>query len=104
MTNITMSEIKIIFFSVVFVALTGVFVALYALQPVTSQQYTGETSAANASSSTSSTWINGMLSVLPAPFNSADLVIIVAIFIAPVSFMLAPIAVRYLKDLVTQWV
>lgn len=104
MTSLTSSEIKTIYFGITFIILVGIFVALYNSQPIAQQQYTGETGAQNASSSGSSDWIALLVSGLPAPFNDVQLLIVVSIFVTPVSIMLGYVAVRAFKDLISQWV
>lgn len=104
MTSLTNAEIKTIYFGITFFILVGVFVALYNSQPIEQKQYTGETGAKNESSSGSSDWITSLVSGLPAPFNDVQLLIVVSIFVTPVSIMLGYIAVRAFKDLISQWV
>lgn len=104
MTNITTSELKFIYFAVILIAVVGVFSALYAAEPITETvQYTSDTSYQNATTATETSWISSLLSIFPAPFDDPDILIVTAIFIAPISFMMAPIAIRYAKDIVTQW-
>jgi len=104
MTSLTNAEIKTIYFGITFFLLVGVFVALYNSAPVEQKTYPGETSASNASSTGSSDWIAGLVSGLPAPFNDVSLLIVVSLFVTPVSIMIGYIAVRALKDLITQWI
>jgi len=104
MTSLTNAEIKTIYFGITFFILVGVFVSLYNLAPVQQIGYAGETSASNQTSTQSSDWIASLVAGLPAPFNNTSLLIVVSVFVTPVTLMLGYVAVRALKDLVSQWV
>lgn len=104
MTSLTNAEIKTIYFGITFFAFVGIFVSLYNSSPIEQKTYQGETSAFNSSSTGSSDWIASLVSGLPAPFNDTALLIVVGLFVTPVSIMIGYIAVRALKDLLTQWV
>lgn len=110
MTNITESEIKIIYFGLIFMSLLGIFWYLYSENPASEYvQYSTspETSSQNTSTSSSggSSWISGLIDInryIPSGF--VDLSIVTAIFLTPVIIILIPTSVRFIKDLVTQWV
>lgn len=104
MTSLTSSEIKLIYFGLIFVGVVAAFVGLYSSNPIQEHTYQGESNAENATSSSSSLWISGLIGTLPSPFNDANLVIIVSIFITPVVIILGYVAVRALKDLISQWI
>lgn len=104
MTSLTNAEIKTIYFGITFLLLVGVFVSLYNSSPIEQTQYSGEKDAHNQTQTGSSDWISSLVSGLPAPFNDVQLLIVVSLFVTPVSIMLGYIAVRALKDLISQWV
>ena len=104
MTDITQYELKIVFFGICFISAVGVFWALYSQAPIQDVKVnyeTGTTAMNGSTSTTSSSWISNLIT-LPSGFK--DLTIVTTIFLAPVIIFLAPIAVRYIKDLVTQWI
>jgi len=103
MTSLTSSEIKTIYFGLVFFIVIGALAAFYNQSPIPDYSYQGETNAASASSSTSSDWIASLVSALPSPFNDVGVALVTSIFVTPVALFLAYIAVRALKDLITQW-
>lgn len=104
MTNLTSSEIKIIYFALFFVAILGAWMSVYYQNPLpTTQTYTGNTTTSNATSVSSDAWISGLISSLPVPFNSSITLIIGSIIVLPVGIMLGYIAIRAIKDLATQW-
>ena len=104
MTSLTDSEIQIIKFGVYFIAVVGVFGALYASNPIPDITYGGDTETGISTSPTSSSWISGLISALPAPLDDVNLLIVSAIFVSPIAVMLGFVALRYIKDIVTQWV
>jgi len=104
MTQLTELEIKIVSFGVTFLAIVGLFVAIYSQNPIPETSYQGETEIGISTSSSQSSWISGLIGALPAPFDDANLLIVTSIFIAPITVMLGYIALRALKDLLTQWV
>lgn len=104
MTNLTSSEIKIVYFALFFVAILGAWMAIYYENPIpSSQAYGGATNATNSTSVSSDTWITGLITSLPSPFNSTITLIVGSIIILPVGIMLGYIAIRAIKDLATQW-
>jgi len=104
MTSLTTTEIKILMFGLFFVAIIGVFVALYNSQPVVLNSYQGETTATNQTTASSSSWISGLFGVLPKPFDDPMTGLIGAIIIIPITIMTAYIGIRAIKDLISQWV
>lgn len=104
MTQITMTEMKFIFFGIVFLGVIGAFLSLYSNQPIEQQQYGGQQNVGISTTATEDSWISGLLSNLPEPFNDPAVAIVSAIFIIPVSVILVFISLRALKDLITQWV
>jgi len=104
MTQLTSLEIKIVSFGVTFLAIVGLFVAIYSQNPIQEQEYQGETKIGISTSPTQSSWISGLIGALPSPFNDANLLIVTSVFISPIIVMLSYIGLRALKDLVTQWI
>ena len=104
MTQLTSGEIMVLFWGIIFVSILGVFLSLYNDAPIEEKGYVGETDASSATTTASSTWISNLISALPKPFDDANILIISSIFITPVVIMLSYIAVRALKDLISQWV
>jgi hypothetical protein len=107
MTQITITEIKIILFAITFSVIIGVFIALYNQNPVNTSvttTYTGQTSVSATNATGSSDWVTSFLHVLPAPFNDANFLSVFTIFLTPIIIFLGFIALRVLKDLVTQWI
>ena len=105
MTNITTGELRIILFCLFFGAILSGFMAMYSESTIVSKQRNIERSVNQSVNSTSSSsWIAGLIEPLPAPLNDTKVLIIFSIFLVPISIMLAPIAIRYLKDLATQWI
>jgi len=103
MTSLTSSEIKTIYFGIVFFILIGALASFYNQSPIPDYSYQGETSATSASSSESSNWIASLVSALPSPFNDVGVALVTSIFVTPVALFLSYIAVRAIKDLITQW-
>ena len=104
MTSITNGEIKIVFFSLFFMAILFVWVGLYNNEPIPDQVYQGETSASNKTSTESSSWISNIIQPLPAPFNDAIVLIVAGVILTPIIILLSYIAIRAIKDLISQWV
>ncbi len=103
-TEITVADMKILYFGLIFMSVVGVFVVLYNQQPI--ESYTPLSSEVEGTQGISTSvlapaWITELLSI-PQPF--ADLVMVLAIFMVPVSILLSIVAIRYVKDLATQWI
>jgi len=104
MTQITETEMKFIFFGLVFVALVGAFIAMFNNQPINTQSYTGDRSIGISTSAAPTSWIEHLVSKLPPPFDDPMFDVVFAIFMVPITIFLTFIALRVLKDLVTQWI
>lgn len=104
MTALTGFELKMIYFGLVALALFGIIGSLYASDPIPVQTYSGSSDIDTAKATTEESWINSMFNVLPAPLNDPMCAVVVAVFITPVSIMLGYIAIRAVKDLITQWI
>lgn len=110
MTALTSAELKMMFFGIIVLALVGTIGALYQSDPIPA--YTqgtnmlGDYSPGDVSEgqeTAGSGWISGMFDVFPPPLNDPACAIVVSIILAPVSVMLGYIAIRAIKDLITQW-
>lgn len=102
MTTITTSEIKILAIQVILMAILTGFMALYAVFPGTTTTPPTSSTAANSSVDTSSTsWITGILSI---PEGMETMLLISVLVISPFLFFDAMIAIRFIKDISTQWV
>ena len=102
MTELTMSEIKIIAIQILFMAIIGVFTLLYASEPITSS--TAPTTAVNQTkevSATDQSWITGLISV---PSGLGSLSFITLLVISPFLVFDGIIALRFAKDIATKWV
>lgn len=104
MTNLTNSEIKTIYFGIVFLSIVGVLSAMYIGSDISIEQYQGETETYVSTSPGSSDWIASLTSNVPEPFNDPALVLVTAVLLTPTAILLSYIAIRALKDLLTQWV
>lgn len=109
MTQITPSEIKLIYIQLVLMGIIGVFLFMYALQPVS--QNVGITDYAQNQSTVSSkdaSWLTGLTSQDAGlgsllPNGIGELLIITSIILIPLTIMNAFTAIRYIKDISTQW-
>lgn len=103
MTEITMSEIKILTIQIILMALLGAFMLLYASSPIVSISF--PTSAANNQTSSVSasdqSWISNIISI---PTGMDVLFLISALIISPFLFFDAFIALRFAKDIATKWI
>lgn len=110
MTSITASELKNLFSMFIFMGIVGIFAFFYINQPV-DQTYAITQTAQNASSVSAkdASWIS---KVVPddgglgrfLPNGAAELFIISACILIPVIVMNLGTAIRYIKDIATQWV
>ncbi len=93
MTEITSSELKIIYIQITFMALLGVFMALYASEPIPAQTLTLDEKDAS--------FLEGLVS-LPEGFG--ELVYISALVITPFLIFDSIILIRFAKDIITNWI
>lgn len=102
MTTITTSEIKILAIQVILMALLTGFMALYAIFPgITSTPQTTSTAANTSVDASGSSWITEILSI---PDGMETMLLISVLVISPFLFFDAMIAIRFIKDISTQWV
>lgn len=102
MTTITTSEIKILAIQVILMAVLTSFMALYAVFPGETTQQTLTANAANSSVDASdASWVSSILSI---PEGMDTMLLISLLVISPFLFFDAIIAIRFIKDISTQWV
>lgn len=103
MTEITTSEIKIIAIQIIIMAVLGVFMLLYSDSPVNAQNVPGTAinqSTGQEISASDQSWISNLISI---PEGMGTLIFISALIITPFLFFDAFIALRFAKDIATQW-
>jgi len=102
MTSITGSEIKILAIQVILMAILGMFMLLYAssVTPISSPTTIAVNQTSYVSASDAS-WISGIIYI---PEGMGTLALISSLVIAPLLFFDAMIAIRFIKDIATQWV
>lgn len=102
MTQITSVEIKILVIQIVFMAILGGFMTVYAVlpTPINSPDTTAIAST-NTTSPGNDYWILGLVYV---PDGMETMILVSSLVLAPFLLFDAFIAARFLKDLATQWV
>lgn len=101
MTELTTTEIKILVIQILFMAIMGVFVYLYSSQPIVNDININTNAANQTSVDSQGSWINNLIS-LPAVLG--DLFFVTALIITPFLLFDAFIALRFVKDLVSNWI
>jgi len=102
MTNITTSEIKILAIQVILMSILGVFMLLYST--TSTDISTPSSTASSQSTSISSSGGSWILGIIYIPEGMGVLAFISALVISPFLFFDAMIAIRFAKDISTQWV
>jgi hypothetical protein len=102
MTAITDTEIKILVIQVIFMAVIGVFMLLYSAAPITLTT-AGTIATPNNTSIDASNegWITGLISL---PGGLGELTLITLLIVSPFLFFDIFIAIRYAKDIATNWI
>lgn len=105
MTSLTGWELKMVFFALIFLGLSGTIGALYSLDPIPTQSHNVEATIYpnNSTATSENSWMTSLMGVLPAPFDDPMLALVIAIFLTPVIVMVSYIAIRAIKDIVSQW-
>jgi len=107
MTEVTPSELKMIYTEIIIVAIIGVFLVFYSQSPI-NQSVSGSgyaTASTNTTSSTSAPWSTTLVdSTLGLPIGLTAIVVVSSIFLVPMTIMNALILARLLKDFATKWV
>jgi len=101
MTSITTSEIKILAIQVILMAILGVFMLLYASSATPTTLPTTTASNQTTVSASDASWISGIIYI---PAGLGTLAFISALVMAPFIFFDTMIAIRFIKDISTQWV
>jgi len=117
MTNVTMSELKMIFIELILIGIVGGFMVFYDMSPIpASATGTGlynpsipQDNIYNQSSvsptATEGNWIITLISdTLGLPIEKAEIIIVSLIVLVPLTIMNGFTAIRLIKDLATQWV
>lgn len=106
MTEVTQSELKMLYIEIIIVAVVGVFMLLYNQSPITQSVTT--TSVTNQSTSVSTSnaqWSTNLVDeTLGLPIGFSAIIIVSSIFLIPLTIMNALTIIRIIKDLATQWV
>lgn len=111
MTEITPGEIKLIYLQIVMMAIIGIFVFLYSSQPI-NQDVSVNSNINNASTNVNSkdaSWITNLMSNDAGlsqflPNGLSDILIVSAVFLIPLTIMNLITAIRFIKDISTQWI
>jgi len=117
MTEVTSSELKMIYIELVIIGIIGAFMLLYDQSPIpeTSQGYglsnpiMSQDSINNQSSvspsETSGNWISNLISdTLGLPVAKTEIILVSLIVLVPMTVMNVFTAIRIIKDLATQWI
>lgn len=106
MTEVTPSELKMLYIEIVVVAVVGVFMLLYnqspISQPLTTTSVTNQSTSVSANNSQWSTKLVDETLGLPIGFSA--IIIVSSIFLIPLTIMNALTIIRIIKDLATQWI
>lgn len=106
MTNITASELKMLYIEVIMVAIVGVFMFLYSASPISEAAPAAKTVTSGSSSSEADLpWSTSLVdSTLGLPVGYSAIIIVSSIFLVPMTIMNALTLARLAKDFLTQWV
>lgn len=103
MTEITMSEIKILTIQIILMALLGAFMLLYASSPIVSIS-SPPTTANNQTSSVSASDQSWIINIISIPTGMDVLFLISALIISPFLLFDAFIALRVALDFAKGWI
>jgi hypothetical protein len=107
MTEVTPSELKLLYTEIIIVAIIGVFLFFYNLSPI-DQTYSGngQVSSGNGTSTPSSIpWSTQLVdSTLGLPVGTSAILIVSSILLIPMTIMNGLVLARLAKDFLTQWV
>lgn len=102
MTTITETEIKLIVIQIILMAILTTMMGLYAASvPQTTTIPTTASAITTDASTSGGSWILGLIYV---PEGMDTMFLISALVMAPFLLLDIPIALRFAKDLATQWV
>jgi len=104
MTNITSSELKILYIEIIIVSIIGVFLLLYSHSPITQTATSGGTLTNTSTLSSPMPWSTTLVdSTLGLPVGLSAIIIVSSIFLVPMTIMNSLVIIRLAKDFVTQW-
>ena len=107
MTSITTTEVKIVYFALIFMSVFGAFLYFYNTSDI-QVSYAGgiayNNTTATIPTDPESNWISSILSWAIAPFDDPMTALVGAVIITPIVAMLGYISIRAIKDLISQWV
>ncbi len=106
MTEITPSELKMIYIEIIIIAIMGVFLLFYSSSPIT-QTYTGSGASSPSTNTSPSNMPWGTTLVdktLGLPVGYAAILVVSSIFLIPMTIMNGLTLARLAKDFFTQWV
>lgn len=101
MTEITTSEIKILVIQIIFMALIGGFMFFYSNTPISETSIPGTAANKSAVSAEDQGWISNLIAL---PAGMGNLGILVSLVVGVFLLFDAMIAIRFAKDIATQWV
>lgn len=106
MTEVTASELKMLYIEIIIVSVAGIFMLLYNQSPIGQNIATSDAIAYNVSVGTSnSPWSTTLVdSTLGLPIGVSAIIIVSSIFLIPLTIMNALTLLRVVKDLATQWI
>ena len=106
MTEVTPSELKMLYIEIIIVAIAGVFMFLYNQSPIGQGITQSDALLSNESVSVSSSpWGTTLVdSTLGLPIGVSAIIIVSSIFLIPLTIMNALTILRIAKDFATQWV
>lgn len=106
MTEVTPSELKMLYIEIIIVAVAGVFMLLYNQSPIGQNIVTSDAVAYNQSvSASSSPWSTAFVdSTLGLPIGFSAIIIVSSILLIPLTIMNGLTIIRLAKDFATQWI
>lgn len=106
MTEVTPSELKMLYIEIILVAIAGVFMLLFNQSPIGQDISTSDANALNQSVGADNLpWGTALVdSTLGLPIGVSAIIIVSSIFLIPLTIMNALTLLRIAKDLATQWV
>lgn len=106
MTEVTPSELKMLYLEIIVVAIVGVFMFLYNQSPITQTLTTNSvTNQSTTVSTENAPWSTRLVDeTLGLPIGFFAIIIVSSIFLLPMTIMNALTLIRIAKDLATQWI
>lgn len=105
MTEITPSELKMLYVEIVIVAIMGVFMSSYAASPIEQNYISGTATNGTSASSSSVPWSTVLVdSTLGLPVGVSAILIVSSIVLIPMTIMNSLTILRLAKDFISKWV